>query len=148
MPRIARLKVKGEPAVYHVVSRTTLDGFVLGDVEKEHLLELIKRLGGFYLCEILGFSLMGNHFHLLVRVHPEIGYSDEEIRERYDRRYGEEKAAVLDDNQMRVLRKKMGDLFAQKIIREHLSVSWTGLQDRLDWFIKFKNNPVHPVNPV
>jgi putative transposase len=110
MPRIARLKVKGEPAVYHVLSRTTLDGFVLGDVEKDHLLELIKRLGGFYLCEILGFSLMGNHFHLLVRMHPEIGYSDEEIRERYDRRYGEEKAAVLDDNQMRVLRKKMGDL--------------------------------------
>ena len=36
MPRIARLVVvKGEPAVYHVVSRTALDGFVLGDVEKE-----------------------------------------------------------------------------------------------------------------
>lgn len=27
MARIARLKVKGEPAVYHVVSRTTLEGF-------------------------------------------------------------------------------------------------------------------------
>ncbi len=33
MPRIARLVVKGEPAVYHVVTRTALDGFVLGDVE-------------------------------------------------------------------------------------------------------------------
>lgn len=31
MPRIARIKVKGEPAVYHVMSRTVLDGFVLGD---------------------------------------------------------------------------------------------------------------------
>ena len=30
MPRIARLIVKGEPAVYHVVSRAALDGFVLG----------------------------------------------------------------------------------------------------------------------
>jgi hypothetical protein len=68
-------------------------------------------------------------------MHPEIGYSDEEIRERCDRRYGKEKAAVLDDNQMRVLGKKMGDLFAQKIIREHLSVSWSGLQDRLDKFL-------------
>ena len=35
MPPIARLVVKGEPAVYHVVSQTALDGFVLGDVEKE-----------------------------------------------------------------------------------------------------------------
>ena len=31
MARIARLKVKEEPAVYHVISRTTLQGFVLGD---------------------------------------------------------------------------------------------------------------------
>ena len=45
MPRIARLIVNGEPAVYHVISRTALDGFVLGDVEKEYLLELIKRFG-------------------------------------------------------------------------------------------------------
>jgi hypothetical protein len=29
VPRIARLIVKGEPAVYHVVTRTALDGFVL-----------------------------------------------------------------------------------------------------------------------
>jgi len=28
MPRIARLVVKGEPAVYHVISRTTLNGLV------------------------------------------------------------------------------------------------------------------------
>jgi len=27
--------VTGEPAVYHVMSRTALDGFVLGDVEKD-----------------------------------------------------------------------------------------------------------------
>ncbi len=45
MPRIARSKVKGEPAVYHVMSRTALDGFVLGDVEKDYLLKLIKKLG-------------------------------------------------------------------------------------------------------
>jgi hypothetical protein len=31
----------GEPAVYHVISRTALDGFVLGDMEKEYLLTLI-----------------------------------------------------------------------------------------------------------
>jgi hypothetical protein len=36
MPRIARSKVKGEPAVYHVISRTALEGFVLGDDEKEY----------------------------------------------------------------------------------------------------------------
>lgn len=44
MPRISRLKVKGEPALYHVMSRTALDGFVLGDVEKDYLLKLIQKL--------------------------------------------------------------------------------------------------------
>ena len=34
MPRIARMIIKGEPAVYRVISRTALDGYVIGDVEK------------------------------------------------------------------------------------------------------------------
>jgi len=110
MARIARMKVKGEPAVYHVISRSTLQGFVLGDREKDFLMGVIMRLSGFYFAEVLGLCLMGNHFHLLVRMHPESSYSDEEIRERYDRRYGEEKGASLDDDQMRELGKKMADL--------------------------------------
>jgi len=60
MPRIARIKVSGEPTVYHVMSRTALDGFVLGDVEKDFLLRLIRRLSGLYFAEIIGFRLMGN----------------------------------------------------------------------------------------
>ena len=55
MPRIARMKMKGDPAVYHVISRTVLEGFVLGDVEKDFLLNLIKRLSKVYFAEVLGF---------------------------------------------------------------------------------------------
>jgi putative transposase len=61
MARIARLKVRGEPAVYHLISRSTLEGFVLGDREKDYLLLLIKRLSGFYFAEVLAFCLMSNH---------------------------------------------------------------------------------------
>ena len=43
MPRIARMIKKGEPAVYHVMSRTALDGYVIGDVEKEILFKLINK---------------------------------------------------------------------------------------------------------
>jgi putative transposase len=88
MPRIARIVIKDEPAVYHVMSRTALDGYVLGDVEKEHLVELIKRLSQVYFAEVLGFCIMGNHFHLLVRMHQDEKYSDEEIRERFKLYYG------------------------------------------------------------
>jgi putative transposase len=45
MPRIGRIVVKGEQAIYHVMSRTALDGYPLGDVEKETLVNLIKKIG-------------------------------------------------------------------------------------------------------
>jgi len=35
MPRTQRLKINDETAVYHVMSRTALDGFPLNDIEKD-----------------------------------------------------------------------------------------------------------------
>ena len=78
MPRTQRLIINDESTVYHVMSRTALDGFPLGDVEKDFMLDLIRRYTALYLVEILGFCLMGNHFHILVRVFPEDKFNDEE----------------------------------------------------------------------
>ena len=112
MPRIARLIVKGEPTVYHVMSRTALDGFVLGDIEKEYLLNLIKRLSGVYFTEVLGFCVMGNHFHLLVRMHPGEDFDDEEVKRRFSEYYGEDKdkEVVLSKDQIPYLRQKWSSL--------------------------------------
>ena len=41
MPRTSRLIIPDEKAVYHVMSRTALDGFPLQDVEKDFLLDII-----------------------------------------------------------------------------------------------------------
>ena len=109
MARIPRLTVHGEPAVYHVISRTALDGFVLGDVEKEYLLSLIQQLSAVYFTEVLGFCLMGNHFHLLVRMHPEAEFSDADIRARFQRYYGADSIRQLLDGQIPTLRAKLGD---------------------------------------
>ena len=110
MPRIARLIVKGEPTVYHVMSRTALDGLVLGDIEKEYLLNLVKRLSKIYFTEVLGFCLMGNHFHLLVRMHPGQGYDDEEIKTRFSQYYGDEPKIPISDGQIPYFRKKWESL--------------------------------------
>ncbi|CAB1059802.1 hypothetical protein D1BOALGB6SA_4567, partial [Olavius sp. associated proteobacterium Delta 1] len=48
-----------------------MDGFPLKDVEKDFMLDLIKRFSALYFTEILGFCLMGNHFHLLVKMFPQ-----------------------------------------------------------------------------
>ena len=110
MPRIARLIVKGEPTVYHVMSRTALDGFVLGDIEKEYLLNLIKRLSLVYFTEVLGFCLMGNHFHLLVRMHPGEAYDDEYIKARFSQYYGDESKIPISDGQIPYFRNKWESL--------------------------------------
>ena len=68
MPRMSRMIISDEKAVYHVMSRTALDGLPLGDVEKDYMLALIKKFSSLYFIEIFRFFLMGNHFHLLVKM--------------------------------------------------------------------------------
>jgi hypothetical protein len=82
--------INDETTVYHVMSRTALDGFPLGDVEKDFMLDLIRRYSKLYLAEILGFCLMGNHFHLLVKMFPEHKFTDEDIQKRYEEFYGDD----------------------------------------------------------
>ena len=88
MPRIARMIVPDQKTVYHVMSRTALDGYPFNDIEKDKLVDIIKRLSKIYFADILGYCIMGNHFHLLVRMHPEIYLSDEEVKKRYILYYG------------------------------------------------------------
>ena len=84
IPRIL-LNKQGESTVYHVMSRTALDGFPMKDVEKDFLLELVKRLSGLYFVEVLGFCWMDNHFHLLIRMHSDSGFTDSDIKERFEK---------------------------------------------------------------
>ncbi len=88
MPRSARLLLEDRSSVYHVMSRTALDGFPFQDAEKDRLLNIIKYFSTIYFCDILGFALMGNHFHILIRFSSvrEIQHSD--IIDRFRIRYG------------------------------------------------------------
>ena len=119
MARIPRLTMAGEPAVYHIISRTALDGFVFGDAEKEYLLSLIQQLSAVYFSEVLGFCLMGNHFHLLVRMHPETAFSDDEIRSRFQRYYHGDSIRQLTDA------REMGDVACLFRLEKILQSAWS-----------------------
>jgi REP element-mobilizing transposase RayT len=80
----------------------------LGDVEKDFMLDLIRRYAALYLVEILGFCLMGNHFHILVKVIPEYKFSDEDILKRYIDFYGDER--IFADGLIPSLRLKLSSL--------------------------------------
>jgi len=59
MPRVSWMIVQNQTAVYHVMSKTVMDGFHLEAFEKDFLLDLIKRMSGLFFTEVFGFSLMG-----------------------------------------------------------------------------------------
>ena len=114
MPRTQRLKISDESAVYHVMSRTALDGFPLGDIEKDFMLDLIKRYAALYFVDVLGFCIMGNHFHLLVKMFPDYRFTDEDIKKRYVVFYGDDRAFSY--GQVPSMREKLSNL--SEFVRE------------------------------
>lgn len=64
MPRIPRMvrPDSGQKTIYHVISRTALDGLPFKHDEKDELVRVIRRFSMVYAVEVLGFSIMGNHF--------------------------------------------------------------------------------------
>jgi REP element-mobilizing transposase RayT len=106
--------INDETTVYHVMSRTALDGFPLGDIEKDYMIDLIKRYAGLYFVEILGVCIMGNHFHLLVKMLPEYKFSNEEIEKRFVQFYGDDR--VFTDAFIPSLRTKLSSL--SEFVRE------------------------------
>jgi REP element-mobilizing transposase RayT len=108
MPRTSRLIISDEKAVYHVMSRTALDGFPLNDVEKDFMLDLIKNFSALYFTEILGFCIMGNHFHLLVKMIPANRFTDKQIQKRFKTFYGDSREFT--EGQIPYLREKLSSL--------------------------------------
>jgi REP element-mobilizing transposase RayT len=108
MPRTKRLVNGEEKTAYHIMSRTALDGFPFGDVEKDELVKIIKKFSKLFFVEVFGFCIMGNHFHLLIQMFPEHNYEDEEIRKRCKAHYGED--FVVSDEQLGDYRVKLSSL--------------------------------------
>ncbi len=82
-PRIVR-----PGACYHVTSRCSNREFFLRGREGLAL-ALLRRAAAFSGVEQLDFALMGNHFHLLVRVPPREPVPDHELERRIRALYGE-----------------------------------------------------------
>ena len=90
------------------MSRTALDGFPFGDVEKDELVKIIKKFSNLFFVEVFGFCIMGNHFHLLTQMLPENYFEDEEIRRRCKAHYGED--FEVSDEQIANYRVKLSSL--------------------------------------
>lgn len=133
MPRIPRNLIKDENRCYHVISRTTGQEFMLGDLEKEYLMNRIKLLSSVYFAKVFSFSILSNHFHLLVQMESGDGYSDAEIERRFRRRYGSKRAFPKEE--VAHYRAKWSDLSEYvKEIKQGFSYWYNRRHDRRGYF--------------
>ena len=107
MARERRLKVKGETAYYHIISRTVGGEFYLGDVEKEKLVSIIQRFSSLFLVDVIGYCVMSNHFHLLVKVKPGDEVPDKELIKRVKKDGGVMQMLIHDPE---LLRNRLSDV--------------------------------------
>ncbi|MBW2678747.1 MAG: transposase [Deltaproteobacteria bacterium] len=133
MPRITRMVISDQPAVYHIVSRTVLSGYPLGAKEKDFLLKQIKRLSKLYFAEIIGFCLMGDHFHLLVKMFPATDFSESSIRKRCRRHYGDD--YTIPKDRLPLIREKLASLSEfVKDVKIHLTRYYNRHYNRRGFF--------------
>jgi len=81
-PRL--LASPGCSGLYHVTSRVVDKRIIFGGKERAKFLKLVKGYAVFGGIDLVSWCLMGNHFHLMVRVRAEDAakLSDEEVLER------------------------------------------------------------------
>jgi len=78
------LAAPGCSGLYHVTSRVVDKRIIFGEKERARFLKLAKGYAVFGGIDLVSWCLMGNHFHLMVRVRSEdaMKLSDEEVLER------------------------------------------------------------------
>ena len=68
--RYPRFKLPDAPAFYHCISRVVDRKPCLGEAEKEYFVRLMREYEAFCGVRVLTYSVMSNHFHILVEVPP------------------------------------------------------------------------------
>jgi putative transposase len=88
--RTTRFKLPRETsAVYHCISRIVGGEFLLLPATvKERLRTMMRRQAAFCGVQIITYSLMSNHFHILTRVPAESDLSDQDLLKRVETFYG------------------------------------------------------------
>lgn len=145
--RLARIKLSGQGAVYHCISRVVGGERLLGELEKEQLRLLLWQQAEFCGVELITYCLMSNHMHLLVRIPVRSGLSDLELVERATSFYGRKSPyvqtlaqALIDQGRLPVdlrsgLANRMGDISVfMKELKQRFSRWYNRRYDRFGTF--------------
>ncbi len=159
--RESRIKEAGK-ACYHVMSRIIDKRMILNEDEKTRLRDLMRRMEAFSGLQILTYTIMGNHFHIVLHVPEREDVTDEEFVRRlaflYDKQTVDRHAASLrrfregDQNEAaNEYRKRftyrMYDLSEyMKTVKQRFTQSYNRRHDRKGtlWEERFKSLVVQP----
>jgi REP element-mobilizing transposase RayT len=72
------LTAEDKTGYFHTVSRVVDKRFVFQEAEREHFAELLRRVEAFSGVQVLTWTILSNHFHILLHVPPAEKLSDEE----------------------------------------------------------------------
>ena len=86
MPRQARLKIEKDEAWYHLYNRINArkDEYPLAECQgaQDKFIELMNFYARAFFCDIGGYSVMGNHYHIVVRFEAPRRVAKKELLER------------------------------------------------------------------
>lgn len=117
------LKDPHREQVFHVVSRIVDRRMVFGATEKKVFVEMMRRYEGFCGVRVLAFSVMGNHFHILVQMVARPAIMDEkEVWRRM--RY------LYDDDQLKVFEKGIRE-WGNQGLTERSAQFFEGMRNRM-----------------
>ena len=126
---------------YHVISRCVRRAFLCGDGyehRRDWIATMLEQASRCFSAELLGFAIMHNHLHLVVKTHPEVSlqWSDHEVAERWAALFpmhGESgepmawtpqqiDALAANRNRCHELRKRLGSLsWFMKLMKERIA---------------------------
>lgn len=140
MARLRRLKIKGSDAYYHVMSRTVGQEFLLRNNEKDKFVEILEDLSNLFFVKVIGFSVMSNHFHLLIKMESVQHFDNEIITNRMRDYYNRE--FILSNAEIYKLKGKLGDISEyMKLLKQKFALWYNKQNNRKGhfWSDRFKS---------
>ena len=167
--RARRIKLPAESgeAVYHCTSRTVNGEFLFDLPEREHLRREIWRVAEFCGVQVLTYTVLSNHFHVLVRIPQKEPISEAEILRRFECLYSHPTPSNV--ARLNVIRtrlqsdcaasskwrerqeKLMGDVsFYIKLVKQRFTIGFNKRHGRYGtlWAERFKSTLVEPGVPL
>ncbi len=149
MPAYARHEIVADECVglYHCIVRCVRRAFLCGDDpvsaknydhRKEWIRLRLQELAAIFGIDICGYAVMSNHFHVILRVRPDLAqdWSDEQVALRWRRLYlpRDERTGLLVEPEQRDLDMITSDPVLVAELRHRLA--------SLSWFMRCLNEPI------